>query len=213
MNSERTRHSLLRNDKIRLDGDNRLAQSLDLLLLNLQNSIPVILLGNLDVGLRLALLVLKGAVEENDSGVLNAPAHLGMCDVLVEHKTVKNPTVLDLTAGYLLHSGISLDVDFSLAVTSLPCHSADSLKGEVAHLIHPSRNKLGANRRRDELVHGLVVVDIDRQRDLLDDLKGVFKGSLKGGNDDDRVDVTIELGKSLGENLTSCSDDVSDMLS
>lgn len=116
-----------------------------MLLLDLQNSVPVVLLGNLDVGLGLSLLVLQRAVEKDDSGVLNAPAHLGMCDILVEHKTIKNSAVLNLATGNLLHTSISLDVDLSLAVASLPRHGADSLEGKVTHLVHPSRNKLGAD--------------------------------------------------------------------
>lgn len=170
----RTRHSLLGDDEIGVHRDNSLAHGLDLLLLDLQNTVPVVLLGNLNVGLGLALLVLEGAVEENDSGVLNAPAHLGVCDVLVEHETVEDLAVLNLAAGNLLHSGISLDVDLGLAIASLPRHRPDRLEGEVTHQVHPSRNELGADRRRDELVHGLVVVDVDWQGDLLDDLEGVF---------------------------------------
>ncbi|KAI6751834.1 hypothetical protein HG531_006530 [Fusarium graminearum] len=145
LSKKRTRHSLLSNDKVGFDSDNSLAQSLDLLLLDLQNSVPVVLLGNLDVSLGLALLVLQGAVEEDNSGVLNAPAHLGMCDILVEHKTVENPAVLDLATGNLLHTGISLDVNLGLAIAGLPRHSADSLEGKVTHLVHPSRNELGAD--------------------------------------------------------------------
>lgn len=174
MVGELTGDTLLGDDEIGLHGDDSFAQGLDLLLLDLKNAVPVVLLCDLNVGLRLALLVLQGAVQEHDSGVLDAPAHLGVCDVLVQHQAVKDLAVLNLATRNLLNSGISLDVDLSLAVASLPRHRSDGLEGKGAHLVHPPRNKLGADGRRDELVHGLVVVDIDGLGDLVDDDEGVF---------------------------------------
>jgi hypothetical protein len=37
----------------------------------------------------------------------------------------------------------------------------------------------------------LVVVDIDREGDLVDNLEGIFKGALEGGDDHNRVDVSL----------------------
>jgi hypothetical protein len=125
-----------------------------------------------------------------------------MCDVLVEHEAIKNLAVLDLTTGNLLDTSVALDVDFGLAVAGLPGDGADSLEGESAHLVHPAGDELCADRRGDELGHGLLVVDIDGQGDLLDDFKGILEGALEGGDDDDGVYVAVELGKSLGKNLT-----------
>ena len=198
-----TGHALLGDDQVGLDGQDGLAHGLDLLLLNLQDAVPVLLLGDLNVGLRLALLVLERAVQQNDAGVLYAPAHLGVCDVLVEHDAVQHPAVLDLAAGHLLDAGIALDVHLGLAVARLPGDGAHGLEGERAHKVHPPRDELGADRGRDELVHGLVVVDVDGVGDLLDDLERVVEGALEGRDDDDGVDVSFELGEGVGENLTS----------
>lgn len=125
-----------------------------------------------------------------------------MCDVLVEHEAVKNLAVLNLTTGNLLDTSVALDVDFGLAVASLPGDGADSLECKSAHLVHPAGDELCADRGGDKLGHGLVVVNIDGQGDLLDDLEGVLKGALECGDNDNGVDVAVELGKSLGKNLT-----------
>lgn len=200
-----TRNALFGNDKIRLDGNDGLADGLDLLLLNLQDAVPVVLLGDLNVGLGLALFVLEGAVEEDDAGVLDAPAHLGVCNVLVEHQAVEDLAVLNLAAGDLFDAGVALDVDLGVAVAGLPGDGADGLEGEGAHLVHPAADKLGADGRGDELGHGLVVVDVDGGGDFVDDFEGVLEGALKGRDDDDGVDVTLELGEGLGKDFTGYS--------
>lgn len=60
-----------------------------------------LLLLDLHVGLALALLVLEGAVEQEDAGLLNAPPHLGVRHVLVEHDTVDHTAVRQLATGDL----------------------------------------------------------------------------------------------------------------
>jgi hypothetical protein len=198
-----TRHSLLGDDEIWLDCNDGVANLLDLLLLNLQNPIPVVLLGDLDVGLGLSLLVLKRAVEKHNTRVLYAPAHLGVCDVLVQHNTVQNTAVLDLASRDLLDSGIALDIDLSLAVARLPGHGAHGFEGQGDHLVHPPRDELGADGGGDELVHGLVVVDVDRVGDLVDDGEGVLEGPLEGRDDDDGVDVALKLREGMCQDFTS----------
>jgi hypothetical protein len=44
-------------------------------------------------------------------------------------------------------------------------------------------------------------VDINGYGNLLDDLESVGEGALEGGDDDDGVDVTFELGEGLGEHF------------
>jgi hypothetical protein len=41
------------------------------------------------------------------------------------------------------------------------------------------------------LVHSLVVVDVDRKRDLVDNREGIFESVLEGGDDYDWVDVAF----------------------
>lgn len=54
-------------------------------------------------------------------------------------------------------------------------------------------------------MHGLVIIDINIDRDLFDDFEGIGQGVLEGLNNDDGVDVTLELGKGLCENFASYS--------
>lgn len=114
-----TTDTLLGDDEIGLQGNDSIAHILDLLLLDLQYPIPVLLFANLNVCLRLALLVLERAIEEQHTGVLDSPPHLGMCDVLVEHDTVQNLAVLDLVSGDLLDTSIALDVNLLLVGTNI----------------------------------------------------------------------------------------------
>lgn len=203
MRNLHTRNTLLGNDQVRLDSENSIAHSLDLLLLNLQNAVPVILLGNLNIGLRLALFVLERAVEEHNTGVLYAPAHLGVCDILVEHQTVEDLAVLNFAAGDLFDTGVALDIDLGVAVASLHGDGANGSEGQLAHLVHPAGDKLGTDGGGNELAHGRVVVDVDGVGDLFDDFEGILEGALKGRDDDDGVDVALELGEGLGEDFTS----------
>lgn len=50
----------------------------------------------------------------------------------------------------------------------------------------------------------LIVVGVDFNSNLVDNLKGIRKGLLEGLDDDDGVDVALELGQSLCEDLSRC---------
>ncbi len=71
------RDTLFGEDEVRLELDDLFAHGLDLLLFDLEDLVPVFLACDFDVGLRLSLLVFKGAVEEDDSWVLDTSSHLG----------------------------------------------------------------------------------------------------------------------------------------
>jgi hypothetical protein len=53
------------------------------------------------------------------------------------------------------------------------------------------------------LGHGLVVIDIDRCGNLVDNLDGILQGTLESGNDDNGVDIALELRESLCQDFTS----------
>ena len=59
--------------------------------------------------LGLALLVLEGAVEEEDARLLDAAAHLAVDDVLVEHDALEHARVLDVAARDLLDLGVPVE--------------------------------------------------------------------------------------------------------
>jgi hypothetical protein len=83
--------------------------------------------------LRFTLLVLKSAVQEHNTRVLNLSPHLGVCDVLVHHDAVQHTALLDLATRDLLHAGVALDVDFLLAAAGVVRDGADSGQRQVAH--------------------------------------------------------------------------------
>lgn len=187
-----TADALLCDDEIGLQGDNRVAHGLDLLLLDLQYPVPVLLLADLDVRLALALLVLECAVQQQNLGVLDSPPHLGVCNVLVDHDAVQHLAVLDLASGDLLDACVALDVDLLLAA-HVGGDGADGLERKTAHQLRPPGDEFCANRRVDDPVHLLVVVHVDFGRDFADDLEGVGQRLLEGLDDDDGVDVALQL--------------------
>ena len=142
---ELTADTLLGNDKIRLQSDDGIAHSLDLLLLDLQYPVPVLFFADLDVGLTLTLLILQCTIQQQNPGVLDSSPHLGVCDILVDHNTVQNLTVFDLASGNLLNTCVALDVDLLLA-SHVSGHCANSLERQAAHELRPPRDKLCANR-------------------------------------------------------------------
>ena len=65
------RDALFRDDEVGFQGNDVVADLLDILLLNLQEASKVLVAHKLDIGLGLALGVLEGTVEEQDAGLLN----------------------------------------------------------------------------------------------------------------------------------------------
>lgn len=199
----RTRNTLFGKDKVRLKLDDLLGHLLDLLLFNLEQAVPVGLFGHFDVCLGLALLVFQGAVEQEDAGVLDAPAHLGVGDVLVEHDTVEHLGLLNLSTRHLFHTGVALHVDFLAAVVVF-ADNADGLQGKRTHEVGPARNKLGADGGLDEAEHFRLVVDVDGHADLVNDLESLAESLFVGSDHNDGVNVALEKGKGMCEDFTSC---------
>jgi hypothetical protein len=197
-----TRNTLLGNDDIGLECDNGIADVLHLFLLDLENAVPVVLLGDLNVGLRLALLVLERAVEQENAGVLDPPPHLGVGDILVDHDTIDNLGVLNLTTGDLLNTRVTLDIHLLLSTTNIKGDCTDGIQCQTAHEVRPPGDKLGSDGGLDQVVHGLVIVDIDRGGDFLDNGEGIGESALEGRDNDDGVDVTFELREGLGKYFT-----------
>jgi hypothetical protein len=106
-----------------------------LLLLNLENPVPVLLFADLDVCLTLALLVLQCAVQQQNTRVLDSPPHLWVCDVLVDHDSVQDLAVFDLTTGNLLDTCVALDVDLLLVRADVEGNSPYRLESQAAHQV------------------------------------------------------------------------------
>lgn len=140
---------------------------LDLLFLNLQKAVPIGLFRDFNVGLRLALFVFEGAVQEHDAGVLDASTHFGMGDVFVEHDTVEHLAVLNFATGDLFDASVALDVDLASTVFFL-ANSANGFESQGAHEVGPAGGKLGANGSFNEAEHLLLVVDVHWDTNAVD---------------------------------------------
>lgn len=197
-----TRNTLLSNDEIGLECDDSIADVLHLFLFNLKNAVPVVLLGDLNVGLGLALLVLERAVKEKNAGVLDPPPHLGVGDILVDHDAIDNLGVLDLTTGDLLDTRVALDIHLLLSTARIKRNCTDGAQCETAHELRPPRDELGSDGGLDQVIHGLVIVDIDRGGNFLDNGESIGESALEGRDNDDGVDVTFELREGLGKHFT-----------
>lgn len=197
-----TRDSLLGEDDVGLELDDLVAHLLDLLLLDLQHPAPILLPGDLDVGLGLSLLVLQRTIEQHDPRVLDSPPHLRVGHVLVDHDSVQHLGILNLSSGDLLYSSVPLDVDGLDSVLGLS-DGSDGVESELAHEFRPTRGELGSDGGLDESEHFRVGGDVDGDRDVGDDLESSFESSLEGFDDDDWVDVSLEEGKGVGEDFSS----------
>mmetsp|Transcript_27198 Transcript_27198/g.108901 ORF Transcript_27198/g.108901 Transcript_27198/m.108901 type:complete len:247 (+) Transcript_27198:2435-3175(+) len=106
------RDALLGDDDVGLGRDDLRAQVLDVLFLDPQQLVPVLLLLDLDVGVRFASFVFERAVEEQNARLDDAPAHAWVRHVLVERDAAQNARLRRLAAGDFLDFGVPLDVDF-----------------------------------------------------------------------------------------------------
>ena len=104
-----------------------------LLFFDLQDAVPVIFFADFDVGLRFALFVFEGAVEEDDARVGDAPAHFRVRDVFVEHHAVEHFTVFYFSPWDLLDAGVAFNIDFFFPAADVVGDGPDGFKGQVAH--------------------------------------------------------------------------------
>ena len=195
------RDAFFRNDEIGLARQNSVTHMLNLLLLNLQNPIPIILLTNLNIRLRLPLLILQRTIQQHNPWILNPAPHLGVRDVLIQHDAVDDLGALDLAAGELLDARVALDVDFLAAGADVVGHRAHGLQGEAAHEVRPARDEFGADTGGEEGGHCFVGGCVDGEGDFGDDGQGVGEGAFEGGDYGDGVDVAFELGEGAGEDF------------
>ena len=96
-----TRDALLCEDEVWLEADDVFTDLLDVLLLHLQDAGKVLLTSDLNISLALSLLVLQGAVQQHNTGILDHSAHARVGHVLVYHHTSEHARVLDDPTGNL----------------------------------------------------------------------------------------------------------------
>ena len=200
--------SLLRDHNVGLEGGDLRANALDPVLLHLEQHRPVLLLGDLDVGLVLTLLVLEGAVQEHNARVLDPALHpAGRDDVLVHHHSLQHAAVVDATAGDFLNLGVLLDVNLLGAVAVVHRHAQHSLQRELSHERAETAGVLGADAAADDVHELLAVVHVDGKREGIDDLHRRVQRLHVRSDDDGGVDVLLEERLREVEDLAREDDD------
>mmetsp|Transcript_121343 Transcript_121343/g.288294 ORF Transcript_121343/g.288294 Transcript_121343/m.288294 type:complete len:320 (-) Transcript_121343:555-1514(-) len=139
------RHSLFCNHKVWLHLEDVVTHSSHLFLLLLQQLFPVGFLGDLDVGLTLALLVLQRAVQKHHSRIGDLSPHPWVCDVLVEHHAVQHLAIRQLAALDLLNLGVALHVNLLAAVWLDNADSLHCLDGKIRDQGAEPGGKLGVD--------------------------------------------------------------------
>ena len=218
-------HTLLGDDDIGAHLKDGGASALNLNFLHGKSLFEIFGIGELHSGHRLSLLVLKGAIEEDDTGVLDLTAHIGVSDILVEHDSVKDNTVLNHATWDLLDLSVALGVDLDL-VTIHAVNGTDGLDSEVDDKITPLGSELGANAGVDDLGEILVILHVDGNlrfetaRSVFAPLASnytyahgfghvvqVVEGLEVGADDDGGVNVTFKETLDGGEDLSSEDND------
>lgn len=182
------------------------AHSLDLDLLHGESLLEVGGISELHGGHGFTLLVLEGAIEEDDTGVADHAAHIGVGDVLVEHNTVKHLAVLNHAARNLLDLGVPLGVNLDVLAIHF-VDSADSLDGKVNDEAAPLGSELGADAAIHNLGQVLVVLHVNGVAQRLSHMGQVIKSLEVGADNDSRVDVTLQEALDGGKDFTGHDDD------
>jgi len=152
--------TLLGDDDIGADLEDGGASALNLNFLHSESLFEIFGVGELHSGHRLTLLVLKGAIEEDDTGVGDLAAHIGVSDILVEHDTVEDLAVFEHATWDLLDLSVALGVDLDV-VTILGVDATDGLNGEVDDESAPLGSELGANAGVDNLGEIDIILKVD----------------------------------------------------
>mmetsp|Transcript_93546 Transcript_93546/g.195023 ORF Transcript_93546/g.195023 Transcript_93546/m.195023 type:complete len:317 (-) Transcript_93546:182-1132(-) len=184
--------TLLGDDDVRLNLDDVVADLLHLVLLLLKKLLPVSVLGDLDAGLALTLLVLQGAIQEDDARVLDDAAHSGVRDVLVEHHSIQDHGIRKLSTRQLLDLGVSLQVDLLAAVGVRDADSLRRFDGEVGDEGAVPADELRVDASTDDVPNSLRVVHIDGIGDLLHGCHGVIEGLHVAAHDEGRVQLLLQ---------------------
>mmetsp|Transcript_24708 Transcript_24708/g.37781 ORF Transcript_24708/g.37781 Transcript_24708/m.37781 type:complete len:236 (-) Transcript_24708:356-1063(-) len=146
--------------------------------------IPIIRVGDFDIGLGFTLFVLQGTIQEEDARILNATTHFGMSGILVEHDPLEDDTVGNFSTGDLLHLGITLDIHFhglsrfSTASRRLgTCHCQDGLQCHFYHFVIPSVGEFRANARIHNFFHLYFILNIHNFGHTFTNIQCLLKGS------------------------------------
>jgi len=194
--------ALLGNDDVGLKLDELVAQRFGLLLLDLEHARPSLLAHNLDVRLRLALLVSERAVEQHDARVNDAASHLA-CVMSLLSMTLERTRESSISplGTFSTRTSLALDVDGRNA-GARRCDGAYRPQRKPAHKIGPAHDEFGPDGGFDERQHLLVARGVNRNRDTLNDVQRLFKDLVECRDDHDGMDTPFQRDNRLCENLS-----------
>ena len=176
----------------------------EVLLLGLVESLEGLGRGDLESVLGLGLGGLEGAGQEGDLDVLVVLLHLGVGEVLAEHKTVHEHGVLKLGANLALHlDEVEVDV-LALNISD----SENSINGDLSHLALATVDDLGAESGHGSVDEARTILGpVHLLRDLLEVSDSEVAGSLITAGNGDGVDATLQqLASLLKERASEHSD-------
>mmetsp|Transcript_17122 Transcript_17122/g.28443 ORF Transcript_17122/g.28443 Transcript_17122/m.28443 type:complete len:305 (-) Transcript_17122:706-1620(-) len=104
--------ALFGNDNVWLERNDIRTHAFDVLFFHFQHDVPILFVGDFDVGLRFALFIFERRIQEKDAWIFNPTSHFGMRRILVEHDSLQNGAIVNFPTGNLFDFGISLQIDF-----------------------------------------------------------------------------------------------------
>mmetsp|Transcript_7889 Transcript_7889/g.17137 ORF Transcript_7889/g.17137 Transcript_7889/m.17137 type:complete len:307 (-) Transcript_7889:120-1040(-) len=213
-------HSLLRDNNVRFERNDFHAHVLNVIFLHFEQRIPILLVGDFDIRLRLPLFVFERSVQEKDAGVFYATAHLGVCDVLVEHDARKDGTVRDFSSGDLFDFGVALDVHLHFLGIHIfgtsgegrwrggvASHGEDGFERHIDHYVVPSRREFCPDAALYQCFHAVCIVNVHRQRQFFANGKRLLQGVVVPPDDNGWMDVGSNKRLGINQHFSSKNDD------
>ena len=183
----------LRDDDVGLERRNLLARLLDPILLNLQQRRPILLLRDLHVGLVFTLLVLEGAIQQQDSRSLDASLHATRSDdVLVHHHPSQHGAIVDGTARNLFHLCVLFNVDIVRPVFIFSRHAHHGVERQIRNQFPHARGKLGTNGTLDNFQHFVAIGDVDGKTNGVDHPERRVQRLHVRAHDHRRVNILLQ---------------------
>mmetsp|Transcript_6398 Transcript_6398/g.19356 ORF Transcript_6398/g.19356 Transcript_6398/m.19356 type:complete len:269 (-) Transcript_6398:156-962(-) len=183
--------SLLRDDNVRVKSEQVVADLLDVLLLQLKQPLPVLLLVDLYIGGTLAFSVLEWTVEQYDFWLLNVSSHAAKDNILVEHDSLEHFALGEVSSGNLFDLCKVFEVD-RRPVAVVDLDSLDCVNGNAYHEVAVSADILGSYAAGHDLFELSRFLCVDRLRELLCKLDCIVQGPKEGVDNHGRVEVSLE---------------------
>ena len=105
-------HTLFGNDNVGLVRNDITAHVGHVFFFQLQQSIPILVVGDFHIGLRFALFVFEWCIEQENARVDNFAPHAGVHGIFLEHDALEHLGIGNFATGNLFHLGVAFQVHF-----------------------------------------------------------------------------------------------------